>query len=71
MISDEEVRRALHANAKCQDGRWVFSSLYGHSEEQALAITKACLLLDVPVDDVLTSRAWCNVVERIVALEAR
>ncbi len=72
MITDEQVRIALQTNAESHSGgRWSFSSPYTHSEEQALAITKACLLLGVPVDDILTSQTWCTVVERLVGLEQR
>lgn len=53
-------------------GRWWFSDPYStHSEASALAITAACLTLDVPVTDVLTGRSWFALVDRVTALEER
>lgn len=63
--------KALRENAtRLDDGRWWFTS-YPHSETEALAITEACLLLDMPVTDIVTSRAWLRLVDKVAALEER
>lgn len=78
MITDEQVREALEANATKDGEHWGFrGSVATHTEASALAITRACLILGMPVDDVLTGEAWGKVVaqlaqmaERVTALEA-
>lgn len=55
-----------------EDGRWWLSSpAFTHSEAGALALVEACLLLDVPVTDILTGETWLKVCERIVRTEER
>ena len=67
------AERALHEHAhRMGDGRWWFSTPgCAHTEAQALAITEACLLLDTPVTDVLTPRAWLRLVDRMASLQER
>jgi hypothetical protein len=55
------------------DGRWYFGSFcqYAHGEAAATAIVEACLLLDVPVTDVVTAPAWLKLIDRVVTLSER
>lgn len=70
-----EVRSFLAANAgKRDDGRWDVPSLGGSShpmfEPAALKIAETCLILGVPLSDVITSDLALVLARRIVQLEA-
>ena len=83
-MDDEQERnhraeKALHEfGTRNADGKWWFSSpAFPHSEQSALAIAEACLLLDMPITDVLTPQAWLRLLdlaircdERLLRLEA-
>jgi hypothetical protein len=45
--------------------------IFWHSEEDALRVTRACLYLDRPVTDIVTSATWLTLIERLIALEER
>lgn len=69
-----EVRSFLAANAgKREDGRWDVPSLGGSShpmfEPAALKIAEMCMLLGVPLSDVITSDLALVMARRIVQLE--
>lgn len=66
-------REALEEHAHAAGhGRWWFSDRrFTHSETEALVIIEACQLLGVPVTDRLTSRAWLNLVDRVMRIEER
>lgn len=64
---------ALHEHAtETEDGRWWFSSpAHTHKRESALAIAEMCLMLDIPVTDLLSADSWLKIMRRIVNLEER
>lgn len=68
-------QEALDANARQIGDRWYFGEPShdnrGHSHEQALAVASACLLLDVPVTDVVSSRTWLRLIDKVAHLEER
>lgn len=67
--AEEALRQYGHPTG---DGRWWFTSPHAaHSEVQALAIVESCLLLDMPVTDVLTSQTWLRLVDRVASLQER
>lgn len=72
-VTDLHVREALEANAVCaENGRWKFhDSPVFHDEQDALGITRACLIFGVPVTDTLTGAAWCALAVRIEDIEQR
>jgi hypothetical protein len=73
MITNQQIHEALKANAQqSDDGLWGFHGGHPfHTEDQALAITRACLILGVPVTDVLSSTTWGVLVDRLAEIERR
>jgi hypothetical protein len=75
MPTDEQVREALEANAFLDGDRWFFhgslGTPYGHTDSSALAITRACLILDATITDTLTGETWQKVVQRLADLDER
>jgi hypothetical protein len=70
-VTDAEKALRDHGH-RTDRGRWWFTSPHAtHSEQEALAIAEACLMLDMPVTDILTSRAWLRLVDRVVQLQER
>jgi hypothetical protein len=71
--TDDQVRAALAENGRrIETGRWTFDGgVDAHSETSALAITRACLILGVPVTDILTGEMWNAVLSELVALGRR
>jgi hypothetical protein len=70
MISPAEALRE-HAHLRA-DGRWWFTSpAWVHDETSALAIVEACLLLDMPVTDMLTTQAWLRLIDKVTQLQER
>ncbi|MGP4092964.1 hypothetical protein [Nonomuraea sp. KM90] len=69
---EEELRAALREHGHQTGDRWWFSSSNAtHTEEEALRIVEACLLLGAPVTDRVTSEVWWTLVSRVVALDKR
>jgi hypothetical protein len=69
MTPPEALREHAH---EAGDGRWWFSNpLFTHTKAEALQIAEACLILGVPVNDTLTSRAWLALLRKVVRLETR
>ena len=70
-ITEDEITAALLAHARpWTDGRWVFTHL-PHSEQSARGIVEACLMLGLPVTDLVTSQVWLALVYRVVDLQRR
>ena len=65
--------KALHEHGHpAGDGRWWFSTpTITHSEQESLAIVESCLLLDMPITDILTSKTWLRLVDRVALLQER
>lgn len=65
----ERLREHAHRNGS---GRWWFSSPDAtHSEADALRIVQACMELDVPVTDIVSTAAWWTLVSRVAKLQGR
>jgi len=70
----KEALATLHANtsaARRADGQWTFNGLHWHTEADAVRVVQACNLLDVPITDIITTRAWWTLVNRVAELEAK
>jgi hypothetical protein len=73
--SDFEALAALEKTAsQTPNGRWYWGpwepeKTFTHSKEEALHIAKACLYLGTRVTDVVTSRTWLTLIERLADLE--
>jgi len=68
LTADQKLERY----AKREGDRWWFYHPSAtHDRDAALAIIDACLLLDVPVTDLVTSQAWLKLVRRVADLEAK
>ncbi len=49
--------------------QWHFPGGPYHREQDALDITEACLMLGVPVSDVISGRAWLILLRRLADIE--
>lgn len=68
----EQIDVALRAHASERGPGWVFdTSGYVHTDTQARALVESCLLLGVPVTDILSSTMWRTLITRLVAAEER
>lgn len=66
MTDDEKLARYAHGNGN----RWWFDDPeLTHDRASTLAIIDACLMLEVPVTDTLTSAAWLRLITRVAQLE--
>lgn len=55
---------------RTENGRWWFSSpKHPHSEEAALRVVEACVLLDMPITDVMTSAMWVAAIRKVAKTE--
>jgi hypothetical protein len=69
LTADEKLARYAKRDG---GGRWWFSDpRTTHDRKATLAIIDACLVLEVPVTDLVTSQAWLKLVRRVADLEAR
>jgi hypothetical protein len=71
-VTDEEVATALHLAAEAEqrgdkDG-WVMSSGFWHSDADARAIVRFCLILGLPISDTLSSQMFGMIVDEVLAL---
>jgi hypothetical protein len=75
MTTDEE--RALleeYAYKSLTEDGWYLkgsSTAITHSEQSALDIIRACLILGVRVTDILTADAWWKLIQRVTDIDAR
>jgi len=78
-MDDDEVRAVLAANATLRNKRWHFHThpVHGYAEDEAMAMTRANLLLGLPITGTLTSDAYLRIAvlldgiyRRVRALEA-
>jgi hypothetical protein len=76
-VPDEEVAQALTKNAYRQDRgdepMWRFHSDFGvppawHSDANARRIARFCLMLELPVSDVMTSPLFGALVDEVAAI---
>ncbi len=75
-LTAEQVRTALtHHATRDAGGLWTFHggapTYVRRTEESALAITRACLVLGLPVTDTLTGEAWARLVDTVADLRQR
>jgi hypothetical protein len=69
-VTSEELELLRDHATEIGDGRWSFTG-YPHDSAAALAIIRACLILDVPVTDTITSGAWLKLVAKVANLESK
>lgn len=73
-MNQREKARALlpeHAT-QLEDGSWNLNStpgFYPRTEDEAVDVIEACLLLDVPITDTIKGSTWLKLIKRVVALE--
>lgn len=73
-LTPELVDQVLRANAtERPEGSWYFEGrgIYRHTHEEALKIVKACLILDTPITDMITSSAWVSLMRWVADIDAR
>lgn len=77
-MDDDEVRAVLAEAATLTNKRWYFHThpAHGYAEDEALAMTRANLLLGLPITGSLTSDAYLRIATvldnlnvRVMALE--
>jgi hypothetical protein len=71
--ADQKLRRYAKQVTRNGSTRWYFGNdpSFTHGREQALEIIDACLLLGVPVTDMVSGSTWLRMILRIVSLERR
>lgn len=63
------VRTARRGNDEWNATKWAWNGAYYHTETDALTIVRFCLILGVEPTDVLSSRMFGILVERLARLE--
>lgn len=71
--SAEDVRTALDQNADSEDGGWRFHAhpQWRYSDGEAYAMTRANLILGLPITGSLSANAYLRIAERLADLDAR
>lgn len=65
-----DIQTALSVVAYQHENGWRFHGGTWHTDQAARAITRACLILGVPVSDKVSPTAFAALVDRVAAIEA-
>lgn len=68
--TEEQITAALADAATPTETGWTFGDTW-HSIESARAITRMCLILGLPVSDIITSAIFLALLDRLLLIEEK